>query len=451
MAQQKRVRKLTKRTVDAAKPAPERYIVWDTELSGFGLRVEPTGRKTFIARYRAGGGRSGTLRQATIGRYGTLTTDEARRLARKTLGAAAIGGDPVGERKSARQPGISIAEVCDWYLEQAESGRLLGRHGRPIKASTIAMDRSRIETHVKPLIGKKPVRALTAHDIEEMQACIAAHKTAKPKLAAKQGDNSEKRPRGGIATGGNGVAARSLGMIRTILEHAVRKGLIMDNPAKGARKLADKKRNARLSLDQVRLLGETMREAALEGENPTGLAAIRFILLSGFRRKEALALERAWILEAGGVDFPDTKSGAQVRPLGSAAIDVLRAQCERGDGKWVFAADRGDSHFIGVPKVLARICPRAALQGVTPHVLRHTFASVAGDLGYSELTIAGLLGHSSGSVTAGYVHLDTALVSAADSVSAVIAAALDGKPSAQVVPLTSEREVAEGQEAGGGC
>jgi len=235
LAQQKRIRKLTKRVVDSAKPKLKRYIVWDSDLSGFGLRVEPTGRKTFIARYRAGGGRSGTLRQATIGRYGTLTPDEARRLARKTLGAAASGGDPVGERKTARQPGMTIAEVCDWYLEQAESGRLLGRHGRPIKASTIAMDRSRIETHVKPLVGKKPVRALTVHDIEEMQAYIAARKTAKPKPAPKEGENLEKRPRGGIATGGDGVAARSLGMIRTILEHAVRKGLIVENPARGAR------------------------------------------------------------------------------------------------------------------------------------------------------------------------------------------------------------------------
>ena len=72
-----------------------------SELAGFGLRVEPTGRKTFIARYRAGGGRSGTLRQATIGRYGTLTPDHARMLARKTLGAAASGSDPVGDKKKA--------------------------------------------------------------------------------------------------------------------------------------------------------------------------------------------------------------------------------------------------------------------------------------------------------------------------------------------------------------
>ena len=429
MVEQRRARKLTKREVDAAKPGPVRYVIWDSGLSGFGLRIEPTGRKTFIARYRAGGGRSGILRQGTVGRYGTLTVDQARVQARRILGAAASGGDPVEEKNSARRPGITVAEVCDWYLEQTEAGRILGRKGRPIKASTLAMDRSRIETHVKPLIGKKPVRILSTHDFEEMQADIAVGKTAN-RVPHKGNSEPYKRRRGGIAAGGGGVAARTLGMLRTILEHAVRKRLLTENPAKGARKLADKKRKARLSLDQVRLLGQAMRLAATDGDNPIGLAAIRFIVLSGFRRHEALAIERAWLLDAGGVDFPDTKSGAQVRPVGRAAINVLRAQSKRGDGKWVFPADRGDGHFVGVRKVLGRVCQRAKLEGVTPHVLRHTFASVAGDLGYSELTIAGLLGHASGSVTAGYVHLDTALVTAADRVSAGLASALDDRPAA---------------------
>ncbi len=418
---------LTKRLVDAAKPQPGRYIIWDSGLAGFGLRVEPTGRKTFIARYRAGGGRSGTLRQATIGRYGILTPDHARVLARKILGAAADGRDPVEEKKRERKPGITVSQVCNWYLEQAEAGRILGRKGRSIKASTLAMDRSRIETHVKPLIGKKAVQDLTADDVEEMQADIAAGKTAKPQAGKVRG-KKQKQLRGGIATGGNSVAARSLGMVRTIFEHARRKRLIAENPAKGARKLADQKRKVRLTLDQVRLLGKALSDAVAEGDNPTGLAIIRFIILSGFRRHEALTIQRAWLLDAGGVDFPDTKSGAQVRPLGRAAINVLRAQRARGEGNWIFPADQDGGHFVGVRKVLGRVCKRAGLEDVTPHVLRHTFASVAGDLGYSELTIAGLLGHASGSTTAAYVHLDAALVTAADRVAAVIAAALEDKP-----------------------
>jgi integrase len=91
-----------------------------------------------------------------------------------------------------------------------------------------------------------------------------------------------------------------------------------------------------------------------------------------------------------------------------------------------FQPTGGDGHFIGVVRMLDRVCAKAELEQVTPHVLRHTFASVAGDLGFSELTIAGLLGHSARGVTQGYVHLDTALVVAANRVSVRIAELLDG-------------------------
>ncbi len=103
----------------------------------------------------------------------------------------------------------------------------------------------------------------------------------------------------------------------------------------------------------------------------------------------------------------------------------------REDSAYVFAADWGDGHFIGVVRVLDRVCAKAKLKNVTPHVLRHTFASVAGDLGFSELTIAGLLGHAARGVTQGYVHMDAALVVAADRVSAEIAEMLDGAAAAK--------------------
>ncbi len=244
------VRKLTKREVDAARPIECRYIIWDTELRGFGLRVEPSGRKTFITRYRAGGGRTGIQRQKTLGQYGEITPDQARKRARLTLADAADGNDPVGMAKRSREPAITIAQVCDWYLEQAGNGRIRGRQGRPIKSSTLAMDRSRIEAHVKPLLGKKPVQILASHDFEEMQGHIALGKTKHSR------DRSANRKRGGLASGGDAVAARTLGMISTILEHAVRHRLIPHNPTNGARKIAGQRRTIRLSLDQVRLLGE---------------------------------------------------------------------------------------------------------------------------------------------------------------------------------------------------
>jgi integrase len=432
MAKAGRVEKLTKRIVDASLPEKRRFIVWDAGLAGFGLRVEPTGRKTFIARYRAGGGRTGVLRQAMVGRYGTITLDEGRALARKLLGSAASGNDPVGDKKTARQAGITVAEVCDWYIKEAEAGRILGRRGRPIKASTLDSDRGRIEGHVKPLIGKRTVKSLSLRDMEEMQADIATGKTAQPV--------PKKRPIGGIPVGGGGVGARTLAMMSAIFQHAIRRQVADSNPAKGVRKMASNPRKFRLSFDQIRALGKAMTDAAADGESPTALAAIRLLLLTGFRRGEALGLKPGWIMPAGGIDFPDTKSGPQARPIGQSAMKLIKKQITSAENdEWIFPAERRDGHYVGVPKVLARVSKKAKLKGVTPHSLRHTFASVAGELGFSELTIAGLLGHSAGSVTSGYVHLDEALVAAATRVSATIADALDGKLQGKVIQMKRER------------
>jgi integrase len=109
---------------------------------------------------------------------------------------------------------------------------------------------------------------------------------------------------------------------------------------------------------------------------------------------EALALLLEWIdTRARCIRFADTKSGPQLRPIGAAAVALFEGWVTRGENAgFVFPADRGEGHFVGLPRVLARICMRAKLAGVTVHVLRHSFAATAAEMGYSELTIAGLLG-----------------------------------------------------------
>lgn len=405
--------KITKRAVDALQPSKGQDVfIWDSELRGFGVRVKPSGVKTFLIQYRNIEGRT---RRLVLGQYGALTPENARDLARDKLAGVAKGEDPSAERHAVRA-GMSVSEVCDWYLEEAEVGRILGRNRRPIKASTLKMDRSRIETHIKPLLGARLVSGLTLRDIEGMQADIAGGKSARGRKAG----------RGGRSTGGSGVASRTVGTLRGLLGHAARLNMIGKNPAEGVRQLAVERRLRRLSEDELRLLGKTMRELAAEGEHPTGLGAIRLMLLSGFRRMEALGLHRAWASRRDHcVRFPDTKSGAQVRVLGEAAFSCIEAAPSREGSPFVFPADWGDGHFIGVVRVLDRVCAKAKLKGVTPHVLRHTFASVAGDLGFSELTIAGLLGHSARGVTQGYVHLDSALIVAADQVATQITALMD--------------------------
>ena len=94
---------ITKRAVDALKPADKPWIAWDDKLTGFGVRVHLTGAKSFIVNYRTGdGGRKAPNKQVVLGRYGKIAPDQARRLAQTTLGKVAGGDDPAGERAEAR-------------------------------------------------------------------------------------------------------------------------------------------------------------------------------------------------------------------------------------------------------------------------------------------------------------------------------------------------------------
>jgi integrase len=411
--------KITKRVVDALRPdrAGKDVFVWDAgdgALKGFGIRMKPSGVASYLVQYR---NKEGRTRRLVIGKVGTLAPDEARKLAGDALRTAARGGDPSAERHAVRGA-ITVADLCDLYLADAKSR---------IKASTLAMDRSRIETHVKPLIGRLTVRSLTAADIERMRADITAGKTARA-----------RRGRGGIVTGGSATAARTMGMLGTILEYArTSLKIIKENPARGVKKPPDRKQRRFLNIREITQLGQTMREAETVGENATGLAAIRLLLLTGLRRMEALALRRECVDgHARCIRFEDTKSGAQLRPIGTEAVRLIEAQPVLDGCRWVFPTSHGDGHFVGLPKVLERVCANARLEGVTLHVLRHSFAATAAEMGFSELTIAGLLGHSVPGITARYAHVpDSALVAAADRVSARIALALDGKSDAEVIEL----------------
>lgn len=413
--------KLSKRVIDALRPDPsgKDIFAWDAgdgALKGFGVRVKSSGASCYLIQYRNAEGRT---RRLKIAHVGSLTPDEARRLAGDRLREVVAGGDPSAERRALRGA-ISISQLCDLYLEQGK--------GR-IKASTLAADRSRIETHVKPLIGHLTVRSLTTADVERMKSDITCGKTAKPR---------KLKGRGGVASGGRGVAGRTLGMLVTILEYARKTlKLIKENPAKDVRRPPDGKQERFLHVEEITELGRALTAAARAGKNKTAIAAIRLLLLSGLRRAECLSLPKAAVdYRMSCLRLADTKSGAQLRPVGKAALRLIEQQSAISSMPWVFAASCGDGHFIGLPKILKGICKRAGLAGVTVHVLRHSFAATAAEMGFSELTIAGLLGHSVAGVTARYAHVpDRALVAAAEAVSARIADALDGKSTATAAEM----------------
>lgn len=422
--------KLTKRALEAMK-APEKgkqAFLWDSELRGFGVRMLPSGLQTFVLNYRNAADKE---RRINLGRFGVMTVERAREQAKIKLGVIAAGEDPADTDDDPHHQ-QTVSALCDWYLKEAEAGRILGRRNRPIKKSTLAMDKSRIETHIKPLLGDRLAHTLKVADIEGMQSDIVAGKTAKPR----------GKSRGGAATGGPGVASRAVGTLQSILGHAARLDKIESHPSRGARKLASKKKMRRLSEIEIKKLGVAVRHAARNGEHPVGLAVVRFLLLTGFRISEGQGLQRPWLhAEAGYVSFPDTKGDAQIRAIGQAAADLVAGQPLRKDCPYVFPADVGDGHFTAAKACLARLCASVGIVGVTPHTLRHTFGSVAGDLGFSELTIRALLGHAAQSVTQGYVHIDEALKLAVTRTCEKVASLLDEEDKA-ALPEQNERQAA---------
>ena len=417
--------RITKRFVDALQPEKD-ALYFDADLRGFGVRTKPSGTKTYLVQYEFGG----RTRRITIGAHGALTPSEARQQAQVLLGRVRTGQNPAEDRYQERQA-LTVAQLCQAYLGSAEKGLILGKKGNAKKASTLTTDRGRITRHIIPLLGHRKVRDVTTPDIVRFMRDVSAGKTAA---------DVRTKPRGrAIVEGGRGTAARTVGLLGGILSYAVSEGIIAANPARGVRRPADQKRSVRLSDDEYRQLGTALALAIRAGESWQATGAIELLALTGCRRGEIENLRWSEVdFGAHCLRLNETKTGESVRALGAPALELL-GRLPRSSSAFVFPAMRAapdvggtgsaDRPFSGLAKAWIRVRDRIAsndLVGLTPHGLRHAFASVAHDLGYTEPTIAALLGHSTKTITGRYIHqIDKALISAADSVAAYIASYLN--------------------------
>ena len=363
--------------------------------------------------------------------------DQARSEARKILGCVEKGEDPAEEKRRAKVHALTTAgtvdALCDDYMRDALAGKVTYR-GKPKKATTLEIDGGRINRHIKPLLGKCRVIDVTQKSIEKFMHDVRLGKTATVE---------KTKPRGKArVTGGGGTARRAVGLLGSIFSYAVKEGLRPDNPVTGIERAPDKKRTRSLSPGEYRSFGKALDALEEEGANPIAIRAIRVLALSGCRRGEIYGLRRTEVdAHHQCLRFDDTKTGQQVRAVGRPVMDLIQAAPEKEDAAFVFPATRSDGHLKDV-KVFRKACEIAKLENVTIHTLRHSFATTANELEYSEITIAGLLGHGRHSTTARYTHLiDSALVTAANRISALIAARMEGQEAegADVVPLRPAR------------
>lgn len=416
--------KLTKRLLDAlvarAVRTGKEVDEMDDALENFGVRMKPSGVASFFVRYRLpGANRQG---RHTFARFGVRTIKEARTEARRLL---ANGGDHSARRREAREA-LTVAELCEKYLEAARAGLVITRFGRPKRASTVAIDGGRVSRHIVPLLGSNMATKLSRADVQRMADAIAAGKTA--------GTFKTKARGKAVVEGGAGTAARVVELLGGIWTWAERRELVGGpNPARGVEKRRSMMKDRSLSKSEPEGLGEAL--TACSERWPMACATIRLCALTGLRREEAVGLLRCEIdLDGSCLRLCDTKTGRSTRAIGKAAAEHLHSIPKLHD-EWLFPNRSGDGR-ADLKKQIAAIFDAAGSKDARSHDLRRTFASVAAELGYSDATIAELLGHARrGVAERHYVRrADAVLIEAATRTAQIIANALDGR-AGEVVEL----------------
>jgi integrase len=390
---------LTKRSVDALRPVPARDVYgWDDELPGFGVRVKPSGVKTYFVQYRNAAGRS---RRVTIGRHGVLAPDQARKLARAQLGSVAWGEDPA-QAATERRLGATVSELCDRFLRE---------HAEPKKRpSSVYTDRRIIEKHIKPTLGALRVEDVRRVDVGNLHHSLRSTPTQ---------------------------ANRVVTVLSKMFNLAERWGLRADytNPCRHLERFREVARQRFMSAAELAKLGDGL--AFLEREQvepPEAIAAIRLLILTGARRGEVLQLKWPYVdFERRLLRLPDSKTGAKTIPLNAPALEVLSKLKRRSE--WVLPTAEGSTP-VSLSKPWGRIRVHAGLLDLRVHDLRHSFASVLATEGTSLLVIGRILGHKVPATTARYAHLsDDPVRAAAELAGQRIAAAMMRGPMAEVVPI----------------
>ena len=416
--------RITKRTVDALKSNGSEATLWDSAVTGFGVRVRPTGAKSYVVVYRAGAGRGAPVRRYTIAAVGKIAPERARARAKAILGAVAHGHDPANQKTDERGT-PTLAELTD---------RFMADHVRPKrKAGTTEFYRDILDRIVKPALGTSKADKVTRLQVGRLHSSLS---------------------------GTPFQANRMLAVIGSMYAFAGRAGVVPEgtNPARGIDKFKESRRERFLTSEELERLGGAIREAETTGIPwtvdetkpmakhvpkekrstqiaPSAAAALRLLLFTGCRLREILTLRWEHVdFERGCLFLPDSKTGRKTIILNAPALAVLNSLEQVGP--YVVPGDDPEQPRHDLTRPWDAVTKRAGLSGVRLHDLRHTYASFGACGGLGLPILGRLLGHAQAATTARYAHLDNdPLRRASEAIAGRISAALEGKPAASVRSL----------------
>ena len=387
------LRNLSNRAVNAMAFEKD-TVVWDRRLTGFGVRVYPTGGKVYLAQARG----PEDPKRIRVGRHGVLNADEARQRAALIIARIRAGEEPVPEPLAAVGP--TVAEVAERFRRDHIAVRL--------KASSARRLQSVIRWHILPAFGNRPMGSIERKDV------LALHQrmSGTPNQANRM--------------------LRTLSLMFTLARDwdlpAAGLRPAGHNPCTGVMKYPERKRERFLTDAEFERLGDVLKEAEERGgASESSIAAIRLLLLTGCRKSEILTLRWDHVdLPAAQLHLPDTKTGARTVSLPEEAVKVLEAIFKVPGNPWVIAGRKPGTHLKGLDVGWRTLRSRAGLEDVRIHDLRHSYASRALALGESLPMIGKLLGHKQIETTARYAHLaDDSVHASAERIAGSLAEDMD--------------------------
>jgi integrase len=421
--------KLTKSMLEKVTPTGKEFTLWDTEVAGFGLRVRASGARAFVFIYRSPEGRP---MRSTIGKPSdTLTVEQARGIAKAMLRDVLNGRDPQGEKRAARRA-LTVNQLLDAYLA---SEAFMGK-----AESTRAVDRGRIERHLRPLLGNEFADRLSPEAVTKARRAIAEGKTA---ATIKTKTRGKAR-----VTGGQGTADKAVLVLSATYRWAIEQGLAKTNPAA---KLANWRTGTRDTIlegadDYARLFATLQRMQDEKRIRDAAADAIRVIALTGARRGEVAGLRWRWVdLKAGQIVLPPKahktghKSGKpRIIAMPAEAQAIIARQPAGEPDDYVFRPAKGEGGAISLGHVWTKVRAEAGLPAdLGLHGLRHSIATHLAMAGASAVELMESLGHKQVATTLRYIHFaENARTALAERAAAVALAGLNGhEGKAEVLPI----------------